>query len=307
MLDTADDDARTTPKWKQLHPREARDLGHRVDLGRGDRDPPRRQDARRVRRTTWRANCAARLKRALDEIGREAAGAQLDRAERVSRAPRSVTARAAEDAPHGPERRVAEQPAGAEAAASGASRRTEPTSPCAWAPAASRVGGSFWDEVGGRPTFEKLVRAFYARRRRRPGAAADVPGGARPRGRDPAADRVPRAVLGRAGHLQRAARTPAAADAAPAVHGHPRRPRPLAAAHARRGRHARAVAAARGDALGLPRARRARDGQHLRRTVSGRAHRPLPRRTTRDALPTTKESFEGNRMPETKNPRPTPS
>ncbi len=24
------------------------------------------------------------------------------------------------------------------------------------------VGGSFWAEVGGRPTFEKLVRAFYA-------------------------------------------------------------------------------------------------------------------------------------------------
>ena len=23
------------------------------------------------------------------------------------------------------------------------------------------VGGSFWAEVGGRPTFEKLVRAFY--------------------------------------------------------------------------------------------------------------------------------------------------
>jgi hemoglobin len=24
------------------------------------------------------------------------------------------------------------------------------------------VGGSFWQQVGGRPTFEKLVRAFYA-------------------------------------------------------------------------------------------------------------------------------------------------
>ena len=26
------------------------------------------------------------------------------------------------------------------------------------------VGGSFWLEVGGRATFERLVRAFYARR-----------------------------------------------------------------------------------------------------------------------------------------------
>lgn len=29
-------------------------------------------------------------------------------------------------------------------------------------PGGEPVGGSFWEQVGGRPTFEKLVRAFYA-------------------------------------------------------------------------------------------------------------------------------------------------
>ena len=78
-------------------------------------------------------------------------------------------------------------------------------------------------------------RRVLPRRRRRPGAAADVSrGGPRP-GRRAAHD-VPRAVLGRAQHLQRAARAPAAADAAPALQGEPRGARPLARAHARRRR-----------------------------------------------------------------------
>ena len=28
-------------------------------------------------------------------------------------------------------------------------------------PSGEAVGGNFWEQVGGRPTFEKLVRAFY--------------------------------------------------------------------------------------------------------------------------------------------------
>ena len=104
------------------------------------------------------------------------------------------------------------------------------------------VTGNFWHEVGGRPTFEKLVREFYA------GVASDEV--LRPmypeddlEGCHPAADRLPGAVLGRSGHLQRAARASAAADAAPAVQGEPCGARPLAAAHACRRRLTRAAAA----------------------------------------------------------------
>ena len=105
------------------------------------------------------------------------------------------------------------------------------------------LGPSFYETVGGRETFERLVARVLPRRRRRPGAPADVSRGGPRAGRRAAHD-VPRAVLGRPRHLQRAARPPPAAHAAPALQGEPRGARPLARAHARRRRLARPAAAA---------------------------------------------------------------
>ena len=81
---------------------------------------------------------------------------------------------------------------------------------------------TFYDAVGGHETFVALVQRFYE------GVAADPPLRALYPEEDlgPAEERlpdVPRAVLGRADHLQRAARPPAAADAARAVRGDARR------------------------------------------------------------------------------------
>ncbi len=96
-------------------------------------------------------------------------------------------------------------------------------------PGGEPVGGSFWAAVGGRPTFEKLVRALLRGRRRRRAAARR----STPRKTSKAAIQrltgVPRAVLGRADHLQRGARPPAAPHPAPALRGHPRHARSLAA------------------------------------------------------------------------------
>src|SRR5690606_31227709 len=71
-------------------------------------------------------------------------------------------------------------------------------------------------------------------------------------------------VLGRADHLLRAARPSPTADAPRAVPREPRREGPLVASHADGPRRARACPAARGAAVGLPRASRALHAQHLR-------------------------------------------
>ena len=78
-------------------------------------------------------------------------------------------------------------------------------------------------------------RALLRGGRQGRGAAPAVPGGGPRPGRGAAAA-VPHAVLGRPAHLLRAARPPAAADAARAVRDRPDRARRLAALHASRGR-----------------------------------------------------------------------
>ena len=132
-------------------------------------------------------------------------------------------------------------------------------------PGGEPVGGSFWEAVGGRPTFEKLVRALLRGRR----ATTSCCGRCTPRKTSKGAIQRLTGFLeqywGGPTHLQRGTRPPAAPHAAPALRGHPRHARPLAAPHARRGRQPRALPAARGDAVGLPRARRPRDGEHGRR------------------------------------------
>ena len=105
------------------------------------------------------------------------------------------------------------------------------------------VGGSFWEEVGGRPTFEKLVRALLRRRRATDEVLlADVPGAADLEG----------AIQRLTGFLEQYWGGPGTYSE---ERGHPRlrmRHLPFAVtpdardrwlrAHARRGRHARAVA-----------------------------------------------------------------
>src|SRR5690606_15387444 len=90
-------------------------------------------------------------------------------------------------------------------------------------------------------------------------AAPDVPRG-RPRRRGGAATHVPRPVLGRADHLQPAARPPEAADAPRAVRDRPGGARRLAQAHARRPRRPRPHRRAGRPALDLPRQRRPQPG-----------------------------------------------
>ena len=92
---------------------------------------------------------------------------------------------------------------------------------------------TFYDEVGGAPTFARPRRPLLRRRPHRSGARAAVPAGRLGRRRDPAA-RLPRAVLGRPDDLLPGARPPAAADAARPVRHRPGRARRLAAPHARR-------------------------------------------------------------------------
>ena len=88
---------------------------------------------------------------------------------------------------------------------------------------------TFYDEVGGAPTFTRLVARFYAGVRTDPVLAPALPAGRLGRRRGPAA-RLPRAVLGRPDHLLAGARPPAAADAARAVRDRPGRARRLAGA-----------------------------------------------------------------------------
>ena len=126
-------------------------------------------------------------------------------------------------------RRTAQRPRAAVIAAEGPSRGMSESSRSL--PSAR----TFYDEVGGAPTFRALVDALLRRGPHRPGAArrctrrttgpAPRPGCA-----------VPRAVLGRSDDLLRGARPPAAAHAARAVRDRPGRARRLAAPHARRGR-----------------------------------------------------------------------
>jgi small conductance mechanosensitive channel len=169
--------------------------------------------------------------------------------------------------PRLPRRASSPAPRGAEPAGSAEPRRRPMTEPV-----------SFYDEVGGHATFRRLVEVFY-REVARSGTEADVPGGGSRPGRGTPPD-VPGAVLGRTHDLRRATRTPAAADAAHAVPRRSRRPRPLAALHAHGGGRRRALAHPRGDPVGLPRTRRACDGEHVR-TEPRRGRRTDPRRTPR--------------------------
>ena len=79
---------------------------------------------------------------------------------------------------------------------------------------------TFYDAIGGYATIARIVDRFYEGVAERRGAPAALPrGGPRPgRGAVPA---VPGAVLGRPDDVLRAARPPAAADAARAVRGDP--------------------------------------------------------------------------------------
>ena len=139
-----------------------------------------------------------------------------------------------------------------------------------------RTPVSLYDEVGGAPTFEALVHAFYE------GVAADPPLRALYPEDDLApAERRLRMFLtqyfGGPDHLQRGARPPPAADAARALPGDPRHARPVDAAHARRDGHPRpAGGAGRADARLLP-AGRAHARQHRRDAPGARSPlRPLP-------------------------------
>ena len=109
----------------------------------------------------------------------------------------------------------------------------------------------------------KIVARFYEGVAERRGAAAALPrGGPRPgRGAVPA---VPGAVLGRPDDVLRAARPPAAADAARAVRGDAAGQGPLAAALPGRPRRGRPHPGAGRAVLGLRHARRAVHGEHLR-------------------------------------------
>src|SRR5699024_4189401 len=101
-------------------------------------------------------------------------------------------------------------------------------------------------------------------RRRRSRAAADVPRGGPHRSQAPPVH-LPRAVLGRAEDVRRRARPSAAADAARRLPGLAVGAGRLAASHAHRPGLPGAGAAARADALGLPRSGRAVAGEHGRR------------------------------------------
>ncbi len=129
--------------------------------------------------------------------------------------------------------------------------------------AASRSAASFWEQVGGRPTFEKLVRAFYD------GVRTDevlLP-------MYPEQPDLEGAIQRLTGFLEQYWGGPGTYSE---ERGHPRlrmRHMPFAVtadARDRWLRHMRAAVdtlelspAARGDALGLPRARRPRDGEQL--------------------------------------------
>ena len=90
---------------------------------------------------------------------------------------------------------------------------------------------SFYEAVGGEESFRRLIHLFYQGVAADPELRAVYPAqGSRPSRGTPAA--VPDPVLGRPGHLQRAARPPAAADAARALRHRRGRARRLAAAHA---------------------------------------------------------------------------
>ena len=120
---------------------------------------------------------------------------------------------------------------------------------------------SFFDAVGGHATFEAIVREFYE------GVAADSV--LRPMypedDLEGAIDRLtlfleqywggPTTYSDTRGHPRLRMRHQP-------FQRQPRRPRPLDRPHASRGRAAEPRAAARGDAHGLPRARRILDGEH---------------------------------------------
>ncbi len=139
--------------------------------------------------------------------------------------------------------------------------------------------GNFWREVGGRPTFEKLVRKFYE------GIESDPV--LRPMYPD---DDMEGAVQRLTGFLEQYWGGPGTYSQ---ERGHPRlkmrhlpfkvnpdaRDRWLRS-HAGCGRLARAAAAAGCDTLGVPGPRGARDGQHVRGVISAsldhRGARPAP-------------------------------
>ena len=140
---------------------------------------------------------------------------------------------------------------------------------------------SFYDEVGGHATFVRLVDTFYR------GVAEDEV--LRPMYPEedlgPAKERLTMFLeqyWGGPDHLQPGARASPPANAPRLVPRQPRRARSLARPHARGGRRTRTAAAARGDAVGLPPARRARDGEHLRADGHRTRHR-RPRRARHES------------------------
>ena len=222
------------------HPREARGLGPRVDLRRRAGHPPRHEDAhvREGRRRPRAADAAQALAR---RDGREAAEPHERRAHRLRGRHAGEGREAAEDdaergrdgcrrrdatkakplrAPKPPTPPTTEAPNERRDTPRRRPRGVAAPEPetrhaacrCAAASTAPRSALVLRRDRRSRD-LRAPRRRVLPRRRRRPGAAADVSrGGPRP-GRG-AAHAVPRAVLGRTRHLQRAARPPAAADAA---------------------------------------------------------------------------------------------
>ena len=129
--------------------------------------------------------------------------------------------------------------------------------------AATEPAPSFYEQVGGRETFQRIVDAFY-----REVALDDVLKPMYPEeDLGPAAERLllfleqywggPKTYSETRGHPRlRMRHMPFKVN--------PDAPRSMAFLHAHRGRRGGAVPYAPRDALGLPRSRRARDGQHVR-------------------------------------------